>query len=183
MKIACLGWGALIWDTGSLPIQGDWNTDGPLLPIEFARESEDGRITLVISPVETHVTTLWASMSTSDIITARQALAKREKIPDRYIQTSIGFWERKGSSHGKCSEAIARWANQKNIDAVVWTNLTFGFKNRRDVMPTFEQVAEHLDSLDSEARSAAEKYVRKAPMQIDTPFRRNFQKLFCWNQM
>jgi hypothetical protein len=52
--IACIGWGALVWDPRHLPMRGPWHSDGPLLPFELARESgakkgERGdRITLVI---------------------------------------------------------------------------------------------------------------------------------------
>jgi hypothetical protein len=46
--IACIGWGSLIWDMRNLNVDGNWHADGPLLPIEFARQSRDGRITLVI---------------------------------------------------------------------------------------------------------------------------------------
>lgn len=37
------GWGSLVRDQRNLPVQGVWHHDGPALPIEFARESGDGR--------------------------------------------------------------------------------------------------------------------------------------------
>ena len=46
MKIAVLGWGSLIWDPKELDANNEWNNDGPFLPIEFARISNNGRLTL-----------------------------------------------------------------------------------------------------------------------------------------
>ena len=50
MKIVYLGWGSLIWNTKGLKTKGEWQNDGPLLPVEFARVSRDGRLTLVLYP-------------------------------------------------------------------------------------------------------------------------------------
>jgi len=45
-KIIVLGWGSLIWDPRELKIKNsEWQKDGPNLPIEFARISQDGRLT------------------------------------------------------------------------------------------------------------------------------------------
>ena len=60
MKIAFLGWGSLIWDQRELRTKGNWNGDGPSLPIEYRRISRDGRITLVLYPNAEEVKTLWA---------------------------------------------------------------------------------------------------------------------------
>ncbi len=62
MKIAYLGWGSLIWDPGMLPISGDWKPGGPVLPIEFSRISDNGRLTLVIDDVNgVPIETLYAN--------------------------------------------------------------------------------------------------------------------------
>lgn len=42
MRIAILGWGSLIWHPRDLPISGDWQPGGPVLPIEFSRISDNG---------------------------------------------------------------------------------------------------------------------------------------------
>jgi len=42
-KIACIGWGSLIWDPRDLLVQREWFKDGALLPVEFARQAfKDG---------------------------------------------------------------------------------------------------------------------------------------------
>lgn len=36
LRIVFLGWGSLIWDPRELPVIGDWQSGGPVLPIEFS---------------------------------------------------------------------------------------------------------------------------------------------------
>ena len=38
-RVAILGWGSLLWKPETLHNQGKWRSDGPWLPIEFARTS------------------------------------------------------------------------------------------------------------------------------------------------
>ena len=84
MRIAFLGWGSLCWNPGTLRTSGNWKSDGPRLPLEFARISEDGRPSLVIykafpdgDKVE-EVGVLWIEAADTDPESARKNLAYRE---------------------------------------------------------------------------------------------------------
>ena len=173
MTIACLGWGSLIWNPGNLPIISAWAIDGPPLPIEFARESSRNLITLVLTQSHHRVTSLWSLMASDDLAQAKAALAHREDVSERFIDTSIGFWERKSdNSHGLGSEIIKNWAWSRDLDAVIWTNLKFGFAQSRDVMPSVDEVIKYLQSLPPENSKESLDYIKNAPEQIDTPYRR-----------
>ena len=89
MKIACLGWGSLVWDPRTLPITGGWFQDGPLLPIEFTRCSSNRRITLVLDPKSRWLRVLWALMLPSDLDTATEALRERETVADVPMHRSV----------------------------------------------------------------------------------------------
>ena len=181
MNIACLGWGSLVWDPRSIPIRGKWFDDGPNLPIEFSRESADGRITLVIADVNYQIRSLWILMTSVSLEDAKKALAEREEISDQNIKSSVGFWCRESEeSHGLCADVIGKWAQHLNIDAVVWTNLKYGLKDKRGVMPSCVEIVEHLNSLPYERKKVAEEYVCKAPLQIDTEYRRQIQDEMGW---
>ena len=181
MDIACLGWGSLVWDPRTIPIRGKWFDDGPILPIEFARESSNGRITLVIADADFGVRSLWALMSVRNLDDAKAELATRENISKQNVKHSIGFWDRAASnSHGQSAAKIGLWAEKQNLDGVVWTNLKFGFKKNRDFMPTCADVLEHLQSLPYEKRRVAEEYIRQAPIQIDTEYRRRIRNDLGW---
>ena len=59
MKIFFLGWGSLIWFPDNLSKKGEWYRDGPCLPVEFARISNNGRLTLVLYLYADRVRVLW----------------------------------------------------------------------------------------------------------------------------
>lgn len=83
MKIACLGWGSLIWKSGALPVAGEWQTDGPSLPVEFCRVSDGGELATAICMNAPAVPVLWAWLEATTLSVACRALREREAIPDR----------------------------------------------------------------------------------------------------
>lgn len=181
LKIGCLGWGSLIWDPRGLPIHGAWFDDGPLLPIEFARESGNRRITLVICNVDYRVRACWALMEAVNLNVAKGDLAAREGVKENDIEKSIGVWEAaSGKSHGAGANEIAQWALTKSLDAVVWTSLEIGLKDKRGTLPSIDDILDHLRKLPHAQGKLAEEYIRKAPPQIDTEYRRRVAKEFGW---
>lgn len=111
--IVCIGWGSLIWCQKSLPVLGDWRTDGPELPVEFARQSRDKRITLVVCETAPAVSVLWSELGVASLDHARNALAEREGISSGNIPRSIGHWSKADRSNHPAADAIAGWAERK----------------------------------------------------------------------
>lgn len=189
MLIACLGWGSLVWDPRELPVRGIWHQDGPFLPIEFARQSQDGRITLVIvrdEPVPL-VRSLWALFSLNDLEEAKAALAAREGIKEVNIKDRIGAWKIGDKVGGnKIVSMIRQWAKSLQIDAVIWTNLPPQFevssKLQEGYVPSKEEVVDYLlkKSTPHETRKNAERYIRMTPPQIDTEYRRYVECKLGW---
>ncbi|MBU9218791.1 hypothetical protein KTD55_32545 [Burkholderia gladioli] len=183
MRIACIGWGSLIWNCGALPVAGDWQVDGPALPVEFARESRNGRMTLVICEGVAEVPTQWSLLDTADLQAAISALAEREGIKGR-VDTDIGFvdaWNKQ--THGACASLIESWALANDLSGVVWTNLPCGFRRSRSVMPSGEEVLAHLRGLEGDAHEAARDYVVRAPREIDTAYRRLIEASLGWSSL
>ena len=188
MNIACLGWGSLVWNPCCLPVSGSWNCDGPDLPVEFARESENGRITLVIAEDATPVPVLWCNLSPQKIHNidfAIFSLALRESTSINNIDFCSPD---KNSGHFDVDVVIKAWAQSHNIEAVVWTALKPGLnpeskfkldpdiERKRDVVPMLEDILKHLQCLPEDARKEAEKYIRKAPPQIQTNYRTEIEE-------
>lgn len=178
MLIGCLGWGSLIWDPRELPVHNKWFEDGPFLPIEFARQSQDGRLTLVILPDGHRARSLWTKFSVERVDEAREALRKREGTS----LENIGVWRSEDSNESNPVE-IGCWARTKGLDAVVWTALPPKFNGKNNVIPSIEEAIEYLKNLSYEKRRFAEEYIQKAPRQIDTPFRRRFEQEFSWTPL
>jgi hypothetical protein len=176
MIIACLGWGSLIWDPRELPIQRQWFDDGPMIKIEFVRQSNDNRITLVISDTAKPVRTLWALMDAADIAIAREALRRREGSPP--IE-QIGHWST-GQAPPQAIPGLAEWALAHGVDAVIWTAIPPKFAGEAGKAPQIADVLGHLRRLVGGERDNAERYIRLAPRQIDTEYRRKIEAELGW---
>jgi hypothetical protein len=174
--IICLGWGSLIWNPDSLAISGGWQKDGPDVPVEFLRQSKDGRLTLVIEPNVPKSTVLWAKMQTNDLNEAKEILRLREGKTKREY---IGAWTQNDESPLGIP-GLGSWAAQIGVTAVIWTALPAKFDGTDYRKPTLNEAIAYLDQLEPNIKARAEEYVRKTPQQITTPYRSGFEKHFAW---
>ena len=184
MKIAILAWGSLVWEIRSLKLASEWTPNGPILPIEFSRISDNGRLTLVID--EAHgvpVQTWFAQSAISLLPSAIKNLMEREGIEN---VDRVGSYECSG---GKCSpravrqhpascSAIGTWAKSQLLDAVLWTALTPRFQEKYDEAFSPEAAIRYLETLKGTAREDALRYIREAPKQVQTPVRALVQSRF-----
>lgn len=143
-----------------------WHTDGPKLPIEFARQSRDGRLTLVIYPKANPVPTLWALFPQASLDQAVEILRKREST----LTSKIGFLQKAGGQLNTqfpfVIEPIRAWLNAQPFEVVIWTDLEAkGFQNYNETTV--------LDYLWHTAdREKTREYIARAPSQIDTTMRK-----------
>lgn len=187
-RVAVLGWGSLLWDRRTLHVSGQWRADGPSLPIEFARWSGSGKkkdeqyLSLVLYPNATPIRTYWdASLLTDHRDDAICDLRKREGcnlssiayLPNAHQQSEIPGVD----------EEIRKWLNSKKaeIDAVIWTNLMPKLEGHKGKNFAIEDSIQWLDALRTGRHSGtAERYIRMAPSQTDTPLRREVRVRFGW---
>jgi len=180
-RIACLGWGSLIWEPRDFVIQGQWFEDGPLIPVEFARQSQDGRITLVLVEARQMIPSLWAVMEAVDLASAVEALRAREGIPGKNVEKHVCRWS-VGQPSPRLIPRLSEWANAHDLVHVLWTGLPPKF-NGAEIAPSAKQVVEYLETLSGEQRERAEQYVRLAPRQIDTHYRRCIEASLHWHPL
>jgi len=180
MKIAILGWGSLIWNMGDLKIlEKSWNEDGPELPIEFARMSNGGRLTLVIKPSWDHVTVLY---STSEF-TELEAAIENLKIREGTSTKRIGFYnfQTGGKNIREANIPILQnlitWNESKGFDAIIWTDLPPNFKDKLKLALNLENISNVLNKLNSSDFDSAKEYIEKAPEQVTTQFRSEIEKI------
>lgn len=176
MKIACLGWGSLIWNPGDLKIkEKEWFKDGPLLPIEFVRISTDKRVTLVIDQDSKPITTLWSLMNTDDFQTAFDSLKQREGT----IKKRIHSINQSDIPENAIEKIIQEWLKKKELDAAIWTGLYLNNKTQ-DKRPTADEIVNHLKALENSDLINAKEYIIETPNQVQTKYRKIIMSELNW---
>ncbi|RLG59734.1 MAG: hypothetical protein DRN95_01390 [Candidatus Hydrothermarchaeota archaeon] len=197
-KIAVIGWGSLIWCPKGLKIRDkNWRENGPKLPIEFARISDDGRLTLVIyekylDNEKNWVQTCWNEMDVDCIDEAIENLREREGtrreligyIKQKEIEMKDGvkviiYEKRYRSGFIKVLKVIQDWMVEHGLNGVVWTDLPANFKKIRGEEPNENSVIKYLEEIrdeNGEKWEKAEEYILLTPEQITTPLRGEIEK-------
>jgi hypothetical protein len=181
VRIAILGWGSLVWDPRDLRAQGDWNPDGPFLPVEFARVSRDGSLTLVLYPDADSVQSLWTLSTFSTLEDVIENLRQREGTTTQ----RVGF-ARIPDGASRCQAVpqalhrIQSWGRGKALDAVIWTDLPSNFEEKTRMDLNSDNVIQYLRDLHGERLASARRYVVNAPQQITTRFRLRIEANLCW---
>jgi hypothetical protein len=142
----------VIWEPGELPILSEWYDDGPELPIEFARVSENRRLTLVITPGARSLPVLWAGLRVLSLDDAAERLRVRE---GRTRSQWIGRWPHRAWEKDAAGRDIAAWAREHKLEGVVWTALPPKFSDEVGRVPTMTEAISYLNSLTGEDRHRA----------------------------
>jgi hypothetical protein len=177
MRVACIGWGSIVWKPGVLHCRGEWQPGGPELPVELARTSQDGRLTLVLLDGVAPVPTRFVELAYNTAEQAQEALAGREGSGVE----SIGLWPGPAPKHAVGAAAIAAWSETQGFDAVVWTALKPKFRGEFGRVPSgSDDVLDYLRGLDAETMARAREYVCRAPAEVRTSYRAAIENEFGW---
>jgi hypothetical protein len=103
----------------------------------------------------------------------------REGIPNNDAAADIRAWS-VGDAAPSLMVDLPQWAASRGVDSVVWTALPCKFNGENGRRPTVEEGLAHLSGLTGRLRDEAERYIRFAPKQIDTPYRRRIEAVLHW---
>jgi hypothetical protein len=176
IKIGIIGWGSLLWDPRDLKISktkiGNHSQDiwhgGPHLPIEFARVSNDGRLTLVID--EGINTDIQSSKSQTWI-----AESLLSSVGDARFDLSI----REGGINMLIKEWLDGPENTEKFTDLIWTNLE-PKSNEPGEKWEYGDRCKYIQS-NMENKKLIE-YIKKTPPTVRTPIRDYVEKKFGWKQ-
>ena len=175
VNIAVIAWGSLIWNLGMLDLRTPWHCDGPALPLEFARISRGGRLTLVLFPPGLTRPTYWAISSFKSLDVARANLADREGSAVDAIHFCFrdpATQQRRQYGDLRVTSAVDDWLlARQRLDMAIWTGLDSNWQSERGVDYSVDDAVRYLSGLHGPELEAAREYVTHAPPQIDTPVR------------
>lgn len=177
MKISVLAWGSLVWNRGKLAIVGDFAPTGPRLPIEFCRVSRDGRLTLVIDETFGKPCVTYSALSAfDDLDAAIENLRVREGMPNtRGVGFTVADRGRQSARaierHPRAVKSITTWVKANGLDAAIWTALGSNFAEKTREPFTVEAATRYLETERAKMLDAALDYIRRAPQEVQTPFR------------
>ena len=194
MKIAILAWGSETWDLRDVhTVASGWHFDGPLLPIEFARTSDPSeplpRLMLVLHDDGRNARTLWAQATSDDFdrACASFTFGERDSTTNR-IAMKIGYLckDRQPQLASITDPArkeevlsrIERWRKDKEVDAVIWSDLESNLLVRRN--PSNDAVAYLEDLQQKGIAAAAKEYFQRTPAQIVTNIREQVEAKLGW---
>ena len=178
--IAILGWGSLTYELEELKnhVSSEWKDGGPQLPIEFSRvsSSRDKALTLVIDEENgVDTPTQYIMSSRPDPKKAAHDLRKRERTVPRQIGIFDPVDEVMKCKSSQAANRIREWTVEKNLRAVVWTDLPSNFPEKSlldgEIPFSIDAALEHLASLNEKATQKAKQYIRNAPSYVETPLR------------
>jgi len=175
LNIAVIAWGSLLWNTGTLDIRTPWHGDGPALPLEFARISRGGRLTLVLFPNAENRPTFWAVSNFENLDDSKANLADREGSSVDAIHVCVrGADQEEPNFEDPAGKAeITKWLlGRDGLDGAIWTGLASNWASKRGKEFSVDDAVRYLSTLQGSALEAARDYITRAPPQIDTPVRR-----------
>ncbi len=190
MRIAYIAWGTLILEPDCLLIRGSWERNGPELPVEFARISDDGRVTLVLQPGAKPITTYSVVADQETLELARENLRLREG-PKRCKTRARGEWiasvDQVGTSRGRVEEeelrSIRKWVRNKGYDAAVWTAIPPRLSHPKHGSIhslTVDGIVDYLRLVKPEVREMTRSYFRNVPLEVQTGLRHGIEQAMGW---
>jgi hypothetical protein len=155
-----------------------WRPDGPRLPIEFARISQDDRLTLVIHPGSPEQPTYWAVSEFTDLDEARRNLKNREKTKSSDIHHALRDGRSSDGASPETIRTVADWmAQHQEVAAVVWTGLCSNWQDKRRQAFSPDDATRFLADLETARDRSkatyerAREYLTNAPAVVNTPLR------------
>jgi hypothetical protein len=119
-----------------------------MLPLEFARISSDGRLTLVIHPGSADVRTYWAASECNTLQEAREDLPMRENTTLTHIAMASGS-DKEAAATSNGGIVVFSWLQGRhNVEAAVWTALGSNWEEKRARVFTPDDAAHYLADLE-----------------------------------